>query len=188
MESTPAIVLKKSAWSETSLIITWLTEHLGTLRTVARGARKPGSAFAGRIDLFYGAEIFFQPSRRGGLHTLCEVADVRPFDVGRAGSGGFYLSAYFAELSGLVAAPMHPAPEIFDLLVRGLAFLQKAPASEVALQHFERELCRILGIFDSEGKISSPRALATLCGTLPRSRAQAMTFFPPKNPLAESAG
>lgn len=188
MESTPAIVLRKSSWSETSLIITWLTERHGTLRTVARGARKPGSVFAGRIDLFYGAEISFQPSRRGDLHTLCEVADIRPFDAGHAGSGGFYLSAYFAELSGLVAAPMHPAPEVYDLLTRGLAYLQKAPASEVALKHFERELCRILGVFDSEGKISSPSALTTLCGTLPRSRAQAVTFFPSKNPLAESAG
>lgn len=188
MESTPAIVLRKSLWSETSLIITWLTERLGTLRTVARGARKPGSVFAGRIDLFYGAEITFQPSRRGDLHTLCEVGHVQPFDAGRAGSGGFYLGSYFVELAGMVAAPMHPAPEIFDLLTRGLAHLQQAPASEVALKHFERELCRILGVFDAEGKISSQSALTTLCGTLPRSRAQAVTFFPPKNPLAEPAG
>ena len=188
MEHTPAIVLRKSSWSETSLIITWLTEGLGTVRTVARGARRPGSAFAGRIDLFYEAEISLQLSRRGDLHTLCEMGAVRTFDAGRAGSGGFYLAAYFAELAGTVAAPMHPAPEIFDLLRRGLAYVQKVPVGEVALKHFERELCRILGVHDAGGEMSSQRALTALCGSLPRSRTEAMAFFPPKNPLVESAG
>lgn len=184
MEQTPAIVLRKSSWSETSLIITWLTERHGTVRTVARGARKPGNAFAGRIDLFYEAEISFQPSRRGDLHTLCEVAAVQPFDAGRAGSGGFYLGAYFAELAGAVAPPMHPAPEIFDLLRRGLAHVQKVPVGETALKHFEREMCRLLGVFDPEDKLSPPRALVALCGSLPRSRKEARGFFLKKNSLA----
>ena len=39
--SDPAILLRKMPWSETSLIVTWLTERFGTARTVARGARRP---------------------------------------------------------------------------------------------------------------------------------------------------
>jgi DNA repair protein RecO (recombination protein O) len=184
MEMTPAILLRRSRWSETSLIVTWLSERCGTLRTVARGARRPGSAFAGRLDLFYGAEISIQSSRSGDLHTLREVGGVTPFDAGRAGNAGFYLASYFAELSGLSAPPMHPAEEIYNLLGRGLAHLQVVPAGELALRHFERELCRILGIFDAAGKVSPQQALTALCGSLPRSRSEALSLLSPKKSLA----
>jgi len=182
MEQTPAILLRKTPWSETSLIITWLTESYGTLRTVARSARKPASPFAGKLDLFFREDISFSLSSKGTLHSLREAAVVTSFDAGRAGSAGFYLAAYFAELSGMAAPAMHPAPEIFDLLRRGLEHLQEKPATEKALHHFERELCRILGVHDTSGDVSAIRGLASLCGGIPRSRAAALSFLGvPKN-------
>jgi DNA repair protein RecO (recombination protein O) len=178
MEQTPAIVLRKTAWSETSLIITWLTERFGTLRTVARSARKPGNAFAGKLDTFFRSEISVSLNRKGGLHNLREVQTLAVFDASRAGSAGFYLASYFAELAGQAAPAMHPAPEIFDLLSRAIDYLQRSPATERALDHFERELCRILGVHDAAGSVTSIRALASLCGGIPRSRAAAITFLP----------
>lgn len=180
MEQTPAILLRKSPWSETSLIITWLTERFGTVRTVARGARRPNSAFAGKLDAFFQANISFSLNRSGTLHTLREAEVVTVFDAFRAGSAGFYLASYFAELSGLAAPAMHPAPEVFDLLGRGISHLQNSPASERALAHFEREMCRILGVHDVAGAVPPAQALASLCGTLPRSRAAALSFLQPK--------
>lgn len=180
MEQTPAILLRKSPWSETSLIITWLTERFGTVRTVARGARRPNSAFAGKLDAFFQANISFSLNRSGTLHTLREAEVVTVFDASRAGSAGFYLASYFAELSGLAAPAMHPAPEVFDLLGRGISHIQNSPASERALAHFEREMCRILGVHDVAGAVPPAQALASLCGTLPRSRAAALSFLQPK--------
>ncbi|MEI6338054.1 MAG: DNA repair protein RecO [Verrucomicrobiota bacterium] len=184
MEQTPAILLRKTPWSETSLIITWLTEQFGAVRTVARGARKPGSSFAGKLDLFFRADISFSLSRRGDLHTLREAGVVSAFDVSRAGSAGFYLAAYFAELSGQAVPSMHPAAEIFDLLDRAIRYLQREPASEKALNYFEREMCRILGVYDAAGVVTSLQGLASLCGGIPRSRAAALSFLAKKNPLA----
>lgn len=174
---TPAILLRKSPWSETSFILTWLTAAFGTIRTGARGATRPGSPFAGKLDFLFHTEIAVTPSRRGDLHSLREVTVVAPFDAGKAGSAGFYLAAYFAEISGLVAPAMQPAPEIFDLLARALAYLQKTPASSKALHHFERELCRILGVHDHLGDVDAPQALASLCGQVPASRRAALKFL-----------
>jgi DNA repair protein RecO (recombination protein O) len=148
---------------------------------VARGARKPGNAFAGKLDLFFRAEISFTLSRRGDLHTLREAAVISAFDVGRAGSAGFYLAAYFAELSGQAAPSMHPAPEVFDLLRRALTYLQQTAANEKALEHFERELCRILGVHDTAGGVTSQQGLASLGGGIPRSRAAALSFLGKKS-------
>ena len=47
---------------------------MGRIGTVAKGARRPKSAFQGKLDLFHVAEFSFQRSRRSDLHTLREVA------------------------------------------------------------------------------------------------------------------
>jgi DNA repair protein RecO (recombination protein O) len=177
VEKTSAILLRKTPWSETSLIVAWLTERFGTVRTVARGARRPKSPFAGTLDLFYGADISFSINNKGDLHTLREVSLKTVFDVSEAGSAGFYLASYFGELAGIAAPPMHPAPEIFDLLQRGINFVQRAPVTLKALNHFETELCRVLGVHDPEGKVPAIDALRSLYGTIPTSRERVLKFF-----------
>ena len=138
MEQTSAILLRKTPWSETSLIVAWLTERFGTVRTVARGARRPKSPFAGTLDLFYGADISFSINSKGDLHTLREVSLKTVFDVSGVGSAGFYLASYFGELAGIAAPSMQPAPGIFDLLQRGINYVQRAPVTLKALNHFRR--------------------------------------------------
>ena len=171
MEQTAAILLRKMPWSETSLIVTWLTERFGTVRTVARGARRPKSEFAGTLDLFYGADISFSLSRKGDLHTLREVSVNAVFNVSAAGSAGFYLASYFGELAGIAAPSMQPAHEIFDLFDAGSTFCSNHPPACRALNHFETELCRILGVYDPKGNVAATDALASLCGVIPPSSA-----------------
>jgi DNA repair protein RecO (recombination protein O) len=73
LESTPGIILRLRPFSDSSLIVSWLTPGLGRVHTLARGARRPKSAFRGKLDLFYEAEFSFARSRRSDLHTLREV-------------------------------------------------------------------------------------------------------------------
>lgn len=177
MEHTAAILLRKTLWSETSLIVTWLTESLGTVKTAVRGARQPRSTFAGKLDLFFRAEISFVENTKGDLHVLREVHVEQAFDATAAGTGGVYLAGYFAELAGMAAPAMHPAPEIFDLLLRGLGHLQKGGANLKALHHFERQLCQILGIHDASGGVSTAEAIASLYGQVLPSREAALRFL-----------
>lgn len=177
MEQTAAILLRKTPWSETSLIVTWLTEDFGTIRTVARGARRPKSAFAGILDLFFCADISFSVSRHSDLHTLREVSLTAVFDISRAQNGGFYLASYFGELAGMTSPSMQPAHGVFDLLKRGINFVQDSPASFKALSHFEKELCGLLGVYDPSGRVLPIDALASLCGTIPASRTLALKFL-----------
>src|SRR6187397_421872 len=74
VESTEAILLRKRKFSDTSLIVSWCTESLGCIQTVAKGARRAKSPFAGKLDLFFEAEIQIAPSHKSNLHTLTEVA------------------------------------------------------------------------------------------------------------------
>src|SRR5436189_6468004 len=79
VESTAAILLRKRKLSDTSLIIAWCTESLGCIQTAAKGARRARSPFAGKLDLFFEAEIQIARSRKSSLHTLSEVVLRNPF-------------------------------------------------------------------------------------------------------------
>lgn len=166
------VLVHKSKWSETSLLVTWLTDQYGTLRMLARGALRPGSPFAGKLDLFHRGEISYVASRSGTLHTLREVHLHRTFTSSSYPT--LALTSYIAELSAAVAPPMQPCPELHDLLLRALDHLESHPASRRALEHFEKETSRLLGVHDATGRTPPHAALAQLCGQLPATRGAAL--------------
>ena len=81
-----AILLRKRKFSDTSLIVSWCSESLGCIQTVAKGARRAKSPFAGKLDLFFEAEIQIARSRKSSLHTLTEVwtRQIRSAEFGKA--------------------------------------------------------------------------------------------------------
>src|SRR5947209_13936187 len=74
IENATGIILRTRPLTDTSFIIHWLTPDFGRLATVAKGARRAKSPFAGKLDLFYLADFSFQRSRRSELHNLREVS------------------------------------------------------------------------------------------------------------------
>ena len=73
MDKARGIVIRLTRLSDTSLIVHWCTEEVGLLKTVAKGARRPRSPFAGKLDLFVEADLVWVPSRASELHILKEV-------------------------------------------------------------------------------------------------------------------
>lgn len=169
METTPAILLRKTKLTETSLIVTWFSEAHGRIKTVAKGARQPKSRFAGQLDLFFECEIQFARSRRSELHILREVMLRDAREGLRLDYPRVALGSYFVELIELVTEPEHPAPELFELLQRAFAFLNANPASLRALLHFENELTRLLGIQGQEN-VTSAVAIGRAYHRLPTTR------------------
>ncbi len=173
-ETCRAILVRRTRWAESSLVITWLTDRFGALRTVARGALRPKSPFAGKVDLFHQGEITFALSRASTLHSLREMELTCSFSPVGHHYEAVVLASYFAELSALVAPPMQPAMNLHDLLTRALNHLRAQPPTLKALEHFEREVARILGVLDVSGKVHPVSALTHLCGRLPAGRSTAL--------------
>ena len=174
MDSTSAILLRKFRLTETSLIVTWFTEAHGKIKTVAKGARRPKSPFAGRLDLFFSAEITVSRSAKSELHSLREVAVRDPREGLRTSYERTRMAAYFVELVEMTTEPDHPVPEIFDLLRRALDHLAVNEPSRRALLHFERELSGILGVTGVFNPDTAPSTAITRLtgGTLPPDRAK----------------
>lgn len=184
MESTEAILLRKRKFSDTTLIVSWCTESFGCIQTIAKGARRPKSPFAGKLDLFFEAEISVVRSRKSDLHTLTEVVLKNPFPGIRCNYLRTQTAAYFVELTEICTERDHREPELFGLLRRAFNYLDANDPTPRAVGHFETELARIAGVHDMKSvrdAVSVPReagsfpysaaaALGNLFGRLPLSR------------------
>jgi DNA repair protein RecO (recombination protein O) len=170
MEKAHAILIRRIRFSDTSLICVWLTGSLGKIKTSARGALRPGSPFAGKLDLFYEAEIAFARSARSEVHPLREVALLQPFDGQGLHYANLAAASYFADLVDRVTDSGGHAEDIFDLLRRAVGYLRTEQSSLRAITHFEAELCRALGIHDQD----PVHALESHCGRLPAGRERAL--------------
>lgn len=161
-------LIKRSPLTETSLIVHWCTHENGIVKTVAKGARRSKSPFAGKLDLFYLCEIEVHPAKKGDLHILKELKIERP----RLGLRKNYLqtlaASYFVKLVDRVSELETPLPEIADLLDRGLNFLEENDADWRSVNHFEKQLAQFVGVI--EPGIDPIRSLADVFGKMPDQR------------------
>lgn len=168
MQSTQATLIRLTRLTDTSLIVHWFTEDHGLVKTVAKGARRPKSSFAGQLDLFFSGEITYQRARRGELHALREVS-IRHWREGlRKNYSSTLLAAYCCQLLESAVETEHPEPELHDLLGRALDHIDTTEPSFKALRHFERELARLLGI--TNHRQQADLSLRDVLGSLPASR------------------
>ena len=146
IESATGLIIRTRPLTETSLIVHWLTPEFGRLATVAKGARRPKSPFAGKLDLFYAAKLSFQRSRHSDLHNLREVVLHELHPELRRDLSYVQQAAYATSLIELTTETEFPLPEIHALLC---AFLPHLPA-QAPLPHsvfaFELKLLQELGL------------------------------------------
>jgi DNA repair protein RecO (recombination protein O) len=169
--ATEAILIRTTRLTDTSLIVHWFTESHGLLKTVAKGALRPKSVFAGKLDLFFSGEIGVVPARKGELHILREVAISNWRQGLRRQYATTLMAGYFCQLVEAAVEPGHADALLHDLLRRGLDHLNVEEPSLKALRHFERLLAEILGV---SGVGSGEDALRGHIGKLPGARMEIM--------------
>lgn len=163
-------LIRRFPLTESSLIVHWCTRESGIVKTVAKGARRPRSPFAGKLDLFYQCEVEIHPASKGDLHILKDLALDRP----RLGLRRNYLqtlaASYFVALIERVAEHGTPVPELADLLERGLNYLEDQDADLRAVRHFEKQLAAFLGI--AEPGCPPIHTIGQVFGGIPAQRAE----------------
>ena len=165
------ILLRRSRFSDTSLITSWLTRQHGKVKTIAKGALRPKSPFLGKLDLFFQCELLWNQSRRADLHVLREVKVLEAFARIRRTYLQTLAASYFVELIDEATEPEHPVPDLYELLFRALNYLNQRLPDARGVLFFERELCKCLGV-EAETDETASRRLHEALGRLPKSRAE----------------
>jgi DNA repair protein RecO (recombination protein O) len=145
-ESSHGIILRTRPLTETSLIVHWLTPDLGRIATVAKGARRPKSPFAGKLDLFYAADFSFSRSRRSELHALREVSLRETHGAIREELARLQQAGYAAAFIEQATETETPLPEVFELLRAFLAHLCAVTPQPQDIFLLELKLLRQLGL------------------------------------------
>jgi DNA repair protein RecO (recombination protein O) len=146
IQSTHGIILRTRPLTETSLIVNWLTPDFGRVSIAAKGARRPKSPFAGKLDLFYEAEFSFNRSLRSDLHTLREVRLLEIHAALRHELSSLQQAGYAAALVEQTTEADTPLPEIYALFAGFLKHVASTPAKPRNIFAFEMKLLRALGL------------------------------------------
>jgi DNA repair protein RecO (recombination protein O) len=118
-----AICIRALDYSETSQIVTLFTRAAGKISAIAKGSKRPKSAFDGPIEVFSYGEIVFSDSSREKLATLTEFEQQPGFADLANNLFALNCCLFGAELVNSLTNEYDPHPELFDGFLR---FLQDA--------------------------------------------------------------
>ncbi|MEP4171390.1 MAG: DNA repair protein RecO [Luteolibacter sp.] len=168
MFSTEAILIRTTRLTDTSLIVHWFTAEEGLMKTVAKGALRPKSAFSGKLDLFFSGEIGVVKARKGELHHLREVAISHWRQGLRRDYVTTLMAGYFCQLAEAAVEQEQPDAELHELLAKALDHLDENAADLRVMRHFEKRLAEVLGISGQRG--GNEAALHDHLGKFPDTR------------------
>jgi len=144
--STTGFILRTRPLTDTSLIVHWLTPDLGRVATVAKGARRPKSPFAGKLDLFYRCDLSFSRSRSSDLHTLREVSLRETHSALRRNLASLQQAAYAVALLEQTTETETPLPGLYPLFNDWLQHLASAPPAPHLIFGLELKFLHELGL------------------------------------------
>ncbi len=119
------IVLRTWKLGETDRILSLLTLGRGQVRAVAKGIRRPGSRFGGRLEPYSLVDLQLHQGRN--LDIVTDVELIAAHATVREHYGLSACAATMAELVDAVAREQEPDNPLFLLLKAGLQALEAAP-------------------------------------------------------------
>lgn len=142
--NTTGIVLRETAYKDSSKILTILTADEGKLTVSARGALRRNSKLAAASQLLVFSEMTLLCSR--DRWTMTEARSIEQFAGLRDSVGLLALGAYFVELTEAVADEDSPNRELLPLVLNALyALSEKIRTPEFVKAAFELRLMAISG-------------------------------------------
>ncbi|MBA7704832.1 DNA repair protein RecO [subsurface metagenome] len=153
-----AICIRAVDYSETSQILTLFTRQAGKISAIAKGSKRPKSAFDGPIEVFSHGKIVFSDSNKEKLATLTEFEQQTGFSS--LASNLFALNCCFfaTELVDKLTNDYDPHPELFDSFLRFLQNTNEVRASLV--RHSASEVGSIKHNRHSERSTAESRNLS----------------------------
>ena len=145
IEKTEALVLRRTNYSNTSLIVNLYTKQYGRIDVIAKGARRDKSSFHGVLDLANHVQVVYYRHSGGGLHTLSECSLFDDFPGLRTELFRFYAGSNILELLSSLTVADDKHLGLFELSLSGFSALSAGTRPAVSLVIFQAELLRLLG-------------------------------------------
>jgi DNA repair protein RecO (recombination protein O) len=142
--ATDAIVLRARPLGEADHIYTLLTRERGKVDAVAKGARRPRSAVAGRLEPLGEVRVGLHKGR--SLDVITEVRTIASHWSGLVRPDALATASLFAETVDLFCEPELALPEIYALLAGAIGAVAVSDAPAALVPRFQLRLLHALGL------------------------------------------
>jgi DNA repair protein RecO (recombination protein O) len=140
---TEAVVLRHSDWGEADRLLYLYTEHLGKVRAIGKGIRKPRSRKSGHLEPFTHTNL--QLARGRDLYIVTQAETINAFLPLRDDLILFGQASYAIELVDRFTFEGEENQAIFRLIIRTLSRLAVDKDCQLVLRYFEMRLLDLLG-------------------------------------------
>jgi len=141
-----AVCIRAVDYSETSQIVTFFARDTGKFTAIAKGSKRPKSAFDGPIELFAHGQIVYAQSHREKLATLTEFRQEMPFSFLTRNLFALHCASFAAELVHSGTDDYDPHPQLFDAFIKLLQDLEQTQSPLRALIVFQLTLLKEIGL------------------------------------------
>ena len=121
-----AICIRAVDYSETSQIITFFTRANGKISAIAKGSKRPKSAFDGPVEVFAYGKIVFSDSAKEKLAVLTEFQQQPALTSLADNLFTLHCASFAVELVNHLTDEYDPHPQLFDAFLQFLKNTQEA--------------------------------------------------------------
>lgn len=143
LRSTRAVVSGTMRMSDSSKLVSLVTERYGLVKVVAKGARRPRSKYGSALEPVSLADIMYYHKDHRELQTLSDADLVEPWSALKSDIRLLSVASCMVETTQVHTAPEDPAAGMYALLVRSLDELA-AGSPKDADKHLWRFMLRLL--------------------------------------------
>ena len=145
-EGEAALVLRRTEFGESDLILSLYCRSLGKVSALARAGRRSRKRFGAALGLFTLAEVSLSSKPKSEMWTLLSAQPRKSYTALAQDVTSMAHGSYGTELVRELCADEHPDPDIFDLLVELYESLERAGPKAGRLRVFEMRLLEALGL------------------------------------------
>jgi DNA repair protein RecO (recombination protein O) len=138
-----AVVLRHSDFGEADRLLTVYTPHLGKLRLLAKGVRKPTSRKAGHLESFTRTQMLVARGRN--LDIITQAQMIEPYRGLRQDLWRMSHAYYVGELVDRFSEEQNENQPLYRLLCDVLGWICESPNLAMTMRYFELHLLDLAG-------------------------------------------
>lgn len=140
---TQGVILRRKNFFETDRMLWIYTKDYGSVKIIAKGARKTLAKLGGHLELFYLNE--FEIAKGKNLDILTGTTIIDDFSHLAKNQKVLYSAYYIAELVCATSAEGQSNLSVFDLLIKSFALMKKDNFQKLTY-FFELKLYNLIGL------------------------------------------
>ncbi len=150
---TEAINLRVQQFGEADKLMTFFSPDYGKIKTIAKGARKPGSKFGGRLEIFAYNNLLLAAGKEFSI--LSQIETIENFKELREDIDKLKAGIYFIRLVDAGTEVGQKNEDLFNLILESLYLLKDSFNKSLLTKIFEIKFMDVEGFFPTLDKCVS---------------------------------